>query len=248
MIAEAAVRAGVRDIELSKSVAKARIPSKCRKRIVDIPRFYSRPIPARGAFATDLDTPPPRTVPGAPPAPVGLLAHRFTRVRYALFPLLRPSTLHCTRRRGAAGSEGAQQTRRGAADDSGAPSRGPRGRRPGAPRCHHVKGLIRDGAGPACVMRAQRNAIHPASRRAGSARHDPPALDPREPTWRNASPGDITESTPPGRGRAQDPTRRRSRPRGFHPPGPAISGAGGRGLPWARTPTTAPIIGRPPDD
>ena len=102
MIAEAAVRAGVRDIELSKSVAKARIPSKCRKRIVDIPRFYSRPISARGAFATDLDTPPPRTVPGAPPAPVGLLAHRFTRVRYALFLLLRPLTLHCTRRRGAA--------------------------------------------------------------------------------------------------------------------------------------------------
>ena len=178
---------GAGGASLSKSVAKARIPSKCRKRIVDIPRFYSRPIPARGAFATDLDTPPPRTVPGAPPAPVGLLAHRFTRVRYALFPLLRPSTLHCTRRRGAAGSEGAQQTRRGAADDSGAPSRGPRGRRPGAPRCHHVKGLIRDGAGPACVMRAQRNAIHPASRRAGSARHDPPALDPREPTWRNTT-------------------------------------------------------------
>ena len=146
VIAEAAVRAGVRDIELSKSVAKARIPSKCRKRIVDIPRFYSRPIPARGAFATDLDTPPPRTVPGAPPAPVGLLAHRFTRVRYALFPLLRPSTLHCTRRRGAAGSEGAQQTRRGAADDSGAPSRGPRGRRPGAPRHHRAKGLAREPA------------------------------------------------------------------------------------------------------
>ena len=170
VIAEAAVRAGVRDIELSKSVAKARIPSKCRKRIVDIPRFYSRPIPARGAFATDLDTPPPRTVPGAPPAPVGLLAHRFTRVRYALFLLDPP--LHekkrCSRR-------------------SGAPSRGPRGRRPGAPRCHHAKGLIRDGAGPACVMRAQRNGIHPASRRAGSARHDPPALDPREPTWRNAT-------------------------------------------------------------
>ena len=39
--------------------------------------------------------------------------------------------------------------------------------------------------------------------------------------------------------------RRRGRPRSTHP---AISGAGGRGLPWARTPTTAPIIGRPPDD
>ena len=43
------------------------------------------------------------------------------------------------------------------------------------------------GPRPACVMRAQRNGIHPASRRAGSARHDPPALDPREPTWRNAT-------------------------------------------------------------
>ena len=32
---------------LSESVAKARIPPKHRKRIVDIPRFFSRPIPAR---------------------------------------------------------------------------------------------------------------------------------------------------------------------------------------------------------
>ena len=37
-------------------------------------------------------------------------------LRPFLFLLLRPLTLHC-RRRGAAGSEGAQQTRRGAADD-----------------------------------------------------------------------------------------------------------------------------------
>ena len=57
-------------------------------------------------------------------------------------------------------------------------------------------------SGPACVMRAQRNAIHPTSRRASSARHNPPALDPCEPTRRNASRDDITESTPPGRGRA----------------------------------------------
>ena len=40
---------------LSKSVAKARIPPKRRKRNVDILRFFSRPIPARSAFATDLD-------------------------------------------------------------------------------------------------------------------------------------------------------------------------------------------------
>ena len=47
-------------------------------------------------------------------------------------------------------------------------------------------------------MRARRNAIHPASRRAGSARRNPPALDPREPTRRNETRGDITESTPRG--------------------------------------------------
>ena len=54
---------------LSKSVAKARIAPGRRRRIVDILRFFSRPISARGAFATDLDTCPPRIVPGAPPAP-----------------------------------------------------------------------------------------------------------------------------------------------------------------------------------
>ena len=30
---------------------------------------YCEFLPARGVFATDLDTPPPRTAPGAPPAP-----------------------------------------------------------------------------------------------------------------------------------------------------------------------------------
>ena len=56
------------------------------------------------------------------------------------------------------------------------------------------------GAGqfPACVMRAQRDAVHPASRRASPARHNPPALDSCEPASHNASPGDITNSTPPG--------------------------------------------------
>ena len=52
--------------------------------------------------------------------------------------------------------------------------------------------------GPACAMRAQRNAIHPTSRRASPARRNPPALDPRDPAWRNASPGDITKTTPRG--------------------------------------------------
>ena len=40
---------------LSKSVAKARIAPERWKRIVDIPRFFSPSIPARDAFATDLD-------------------------------------------------------------------------------------------------------------------------------------------------------------------------------------------------
>ena len=44
------------------------------------------------------------------------------------FPLLRPSTLHCTRRRGAAEGEGAQQTEKGAADGKR------RSGQPGAPR------------------------------------------------------------------------------------------------------------------
>ena len=54
---------------LSKSVAKAPIAPERRRRIVDIPRFLSRPIPVQGAFATDLDTPPTRTATGVPPAP-----------------------------------------------------------------------------------------------------------------------------------------------------------------------------------
>ena len=49
---------------LSRSVAKARIAPKLRKRNVDIPRFFSRPIPARSAFATDLDKRRRRGPPG----------------------------------------------------------------------------------------------------------------------------------------------------------------------------------------
>ena len=41
---------GPRWCRLSKSATKARIEPKRRKRIVDIPRFFSRPIPVRGAF------------------------------------------------------------------------------------------------------------------------------------------------------------------------------------------------------
>ena len=63
-----------------------------------------------------------------------------------------------------------------------------------------ARGRTRRGPGPACVMRAQRDAVRLTSRRASPARRNPPALDSREPTWRNASPGDITKTTPPGGG------------------------------------------------
>ena len=46
---------GPRERSLSKSVAKVPIAPERRRRNVDIPRFFSQPIPARGAFATDLD-------------------------------------------------------------------------------------------------------------------------------------------------------------------------------------------------
>ena len=57
--------------QLSKSATKAPIEPERRKRIVDIPRFCSPSIPAQGVFVADLDTPPPRSAPGVPPAPRG---------------------------------------------------------------------------------------------------------------------------------------------------------------------------------
>ena len=94
------------------------------------------------------------------------------------------------------------------------PTPGWRGSGPGRPRpgpaCVNCRSAQRNpgaGAGadpgPACAMRAQRDTVHPGSRRASPARRNPPALDPREPTSHNASPGDITRTTPRGRGRAR---------------------------------------------
>ena len=60
---------GPRRRGLSKSATKAPIAPERARRIVDIPRFSLRSIPPRGAFVADLDTTPPRTAPGAPPAP-----------------------------------------------------------------------------------------------------------------------------------------------------------------------------------
>ena len=55
---------------MSKSVAKAPIEPECRKRNVDIPRFFSRPIPPWSAFATDLDRSSLRPVPCASCVPL----------------------------------------------------------------------------------------------------------------------------------------------------------------------------------
>ena len=59
-------------------------------------------------------------------------------------------------------------------------------------------GSGRSGTGPAYVMRAQRDRIHPDSRHASPARQNPPRRDSREPTSHNSSSGDMTNSTPPG--------------------------------------------------
>ena len=90
-------------------------------------------------------------------------------------------------------------------------------------------------------MRAQRDAVHPASRRASPARRNPPALDSREPAWRNASPGDITKTTPPGGGDSQadgapGPGPRPRLPRG----GARGDGAPLPARPWMTGPDPAP--------
>ena len=79
------------------------------------------------------------------------------RVCYAPFPLLRLLTLHCTRKRGAAEGEGAQQTERGVAD-----AKVRRGRPSAIPR------------GPRATRRGLRNA--------SPAQRNPPHLAPCEPS------------------------------------------------------------------
>ena len=86
----------------------------------------------------------------------------------------------------------------------GGAGRLPGQRRPGTGLRNSRSAQRNSGASPglACVMRAQRDAVHLSSRGASPARHNPSALDPCEPAWRNASPGDITNSTPPVGGEA----------------------------------------------
>ena len=77
---------------LSKSATKTRIEPEHRKRIVDIPRFHSRPISPRGAFVADLDTPPPWVVPGVPPAPLGRSQNNLPATPLSLYYAPLPST------------------------------------------------------------------------------------------------------------------------------------------------------------
>ena len=113
-------------------------------------------------------------------------------------------------------------------------------------------GSGRSGTGPAYVMRAQRDRIHPGSRHASPARQNPPRRDSREPTSHNSSSGDMTNSTPPGgavgrerrgccRCRGRRPRRRRWGPCPF-------PGVPGRLVPsGSRSPGPAPgAVGREP--
>ena len=119
---------GPRRRGLSKSVAKARILPGCAKRNVDIPRFFSRPIAPRSAFATDLDMSPPRSAPGAPRAP--------------LLPRPRPSVPSC---RSASSVRRSDVRARARARGRGTPTGG--APRPGgAPEHVHGAGRLRPPA------------------------------------------------------------------------------------------------------
>ena len=70
-------------------------------------------------------------------------------------------------------------------------------RSPGNPR-ERLPGVRARGLGDVLAGRPERDGI---GRGSGSGpRRNPSALDPRYPTWHNASPGDITKSTPPRAG------------------------------------------------
>ena len=120
------------------------------------------------------------------------------RICYAPFPLLRLLTFHCTRRRGAAEGEGAQQAGKGAADAKacrrrpGAVPRGPRATRSIRPR-DRVRGDRRrprrrhrtdapcrsSGSGPGRPRSSGRNRF--GARSAPPPRRPPPAALPEQP-------------------------------------------------------------------
>ena len=154
--------------------------------------------------------------------------------------LLQKTSQRISRRPGRA----ARNRRRGPAP-TGRREPGRSGQRP-TPRRGRPERPPRNGAGrrepdrrapgPACEMRAQLTGIHPGSRRASPARRNQPALTLHKHTSHNASPGDITESTPPGAGMetgteagAGGECRRRAP--GSPPAGRLPQGRGGRSSP-----------------
>ena len=233
---------------LSKSATKAPIGPERRRRIVDIPRFFSRPIPPRDVFVADLDTPPPRTIPGASPAPPRARppppARRSgptdrARGRRSKNPTA-PESQYGRRTQWGPGSR-PHQGNPSAKKAAGVGRDGGTAEGPDRDRVTRLTGAVpanRRSPEPACAMRARRDAVRPASRRASPARHDPSALDPRDPTWRNASPGDITKTTPPEAGLRR--TARWTPGASQRPPTHGASRGGGcpaDGPEWRRSPT-----------
>ena len=102
---------------LSRRTVRRR-PARGPRRSERPPTPRGRRRPARG---------PPWRSPAGSATAKGPPHARRTRVRYALFPLLRLLTLHCTRKGSVAKGGGVQQRERGVADDPERPSVDSRG-------------------------------------------------------------------------------------------------------------------------
>ena len=213
---------------LSKSATKAPIGPERRRRIVDIPRFFSRPIPPRDVFVADLDTPPPRTIPGASPAPPRARppppARRSgptdrARGRRSKNPTA-PESQYGRRTQWGPGSR-PHQGNPSAKKAAGVGRDGGTAEGPDRDRVTRLTGAVpanRRSPEPACAMRARRDAVRPASRR--------------------ASPGDITKTTPPEAGLRR--TARWTPGASQRPPTHGASRGGGcpaDGPEWRRSPT-----------
>ena len=130
---------GPRRRGLSESVAKATIAPERARRIVDIPRFLSPSAPARGAFAADSDTPPPRTTPTGPRAPHAPQYSRSSSRRGAAPPPRRPN--RGGERRTAHDEEDTPRTR---PTNTGRPTRQP-GPRPRKTTQNHTRINVDEG-------------------------------------------------------------------------------------------------------
>ena len=140
--------------QLSKSATKAPIEPERARRNVDIPRFHSRPIPARGAFVADLDTPTPQPTPQAPPAPLGRPQNNLPDTALAL-PRRRADPRPCTAIPGEKGSVSLQGARCSPTCHlmESAPGRCVRASRSGLHRVAKVRRRIRPGTA-SCMTRS----------------------------------------------------------------------------------------------